>query len=348
MRIKFVFFLLFVSLVFYACTKSKEYLLIVDTSGSMNKNRQMEMVKKSIRQVILQYQKGDVVHLLTFDSDVKQEFTIELNCNSDLSQLLEKLDRIEANGKWTNLIAALNESLTTVRKLKKRSPSKEVTLILYTDGKHDLPEGHKDNTRLNFDDLFNKFYKNFDTRKPNWFIYYVSLGNIDNNLKEFINKSRSGKVIMADKFHKNLNVTGQRLNNSIIITVMAIVLSCLFLLHIILFFIGPWFSNYSFVCINAKSYGAGHPTSFDLSDYPKSFFRNYLIIGSNGDIPILGADILRKHAGLGINIFGKIYIRPIGKGIVYVNGVRIKRKRVIDITDKVTIGYNDFILKENI
>ena len=341
---KLLFFALFILL---ACSRPQDYVLIVDTSGSMKKDNQLETVKQSIKKILLKYKKNDRIHLLTFDSTTNLKSTYTVRDNEDIVKLFEIIDLISAEGKWTNLIGVMDDSLQTVRDIQVEYPGRKTILILYTDGKHDLPPGHKDSTNLNFDDLFNKYYKDYDPNKPNWYIYYVELDFPDEKLKSFLQKTQSGEVITSQQLKENPDFIFKVNDLMLVLKWSGIGILILILLHTLLFFFRPWFKNVSFTCITPKSMSAGHPLSYKLGDTGKSYFRNYLIIGSDGELPIVGAEIDPKHAGLGMTLFGNYFIKPLKKNRVKVNGRLINGKTLINTSSKIQIGFNDFVLQKD-
>ncbi len=343
---KFQSILLFIILVLLSsCSRVNEYVLIVDTSGSMKANNQLGIVKKSVKRILLKYNEGDRIHLLTFDSKVNFNSDYIINDNTELLKLYDMLDFIQAEGKWTNLIGALDESLKTVQTIHTKFPKRKITLILYTDGKHDLPSSHPDSSDLNFDDLFNKYYSSYDPNKPSWYIYYVELDFPDSDLKNFLDETKSGEVIESETLKASPDFLTKSVDYILISQLAGLGALLLLLLHTILFFVRPWFGNVEFICIAAKSLSPGHPTHFSLYDTKKNYFRTYLVIGSAGDIPLVGSEIDKRHAGIGVSFFGRMFIRPLRKNKIKVNGRLISKKTYVAEGSRIHIGLNEFIIQ---
>jgi uncharacterized protein YegL len=101
-----------------------ETLLVIDidNSGSMECNDKMELVKhtvKNILRTIVDKKMPIHVHILTFNSEIKNVVDLTAVTSDNLEDLLKKVDAIYADG-FTNIELALNESRGIGMEFKKR------------------------------------------------------------------------------------------------------------------------------------------------------------------------------------------------------------------------------------
>jgi hypothetical protein len=321
-----------------ACAPKNDLILVVDTSGSMKKNNQFQKVKQSIKNLLLEsYQKFENVHVVEFSKESKPVMSMKISTNSDLVEVYKTLDELEASGNWTNLVGVMDDSLQKIRKIRGATEGKNVTLIIYTDGKHDLPEGESD---LRFGDLLDKYYGNYSPTQQDWFIYYVELEEKDPEFQDFLEKSKSGVVI--DK--ENATNTESFAFTKKDYTEMAIgglgAILLLLLIRIVLNLRKPWFGDH--VIYYQSKTGSGGNNKINLDMYRKPLFNNYLIIGSKAKISLPGLE--KKHALIGVSGDGKIYIKPIGKSKVLVHNSPARKRTFIKNGYKFTVGNYDFNL----
>jgi hypothetical protein len=322
---------------FTSCAPKNDLILIVDTSGSMKKGNQFQKVRQSIKNLLLEsYTKFENVHLVSFSMDSNQILTKKINNNSDLVEVFKSLDVLEAEGKWTNLVGVMNASLENVQRIRKQQEGKNVTLIIYTDGKHDVPIGHSD---LRFSDLLEKYYGDYSPQKQDWFIYYVELEEKDPEFQNFLEKSKSGVVINKENATdtKAFAFTKKDYKEMGIGALIALIF--LIILRIVLNLRKPWFGDY---ILFSQTRTGGSSNKIILENYKKPLFNNHLIIGSKGDILCPGLE--SKHAIIGVGSDGKIFVKPLGKKKVLVHNSAIRKRTVIKNGYKFMVGNYEFHL----
>ncbi len=189
----------------------RNYVVVLDTSGSMTESALLPSVYRSLEEVLKGAKKGDVLYLLTFDLDSKFVFKSEVQSQKEVDIFLSRVRKVTALGQWTNLIGALDHSIRKVVSLLKADSERENLILLYTDGVHHLPPWIRDGNRKDFDDLYLEYYQDgeFDQRKTQeqlpWFIYYVELDIGDTHLKRFLDQTESGKLISKKEFDPKIS-----------------------------------------------------------------------------------------------------------------------------------------------
>ena len=114
-----------------------DYVLLVDTSGSMNTGGRYPEVRKQLRALLTGLDSDDRVSLLTFDSTVVKRYLGEVGTNPDA--VLARLPAT-ATGKYTDIGAAIDGGLT---QLESADTHRLAALILITDGVMDTVPGAK-------------------------------------------------------------------------------------------------------------------------------------------------------------------------------------------------------------
>lgn len=102
-------------------------LLAVDTSGSM-KQEHLTAIKKAIKKLINDKNKGDMAALISFNDDV----TVNCEFTKDADYFLTKLDALKTGGKITVLFKALYQGLEM---LEKPDIPKLRYMVILSDGK---------------------------------------------------------------------------------------------------------------------------------------------------------------------------------------------------------------------
>lgn len=110
-----------------------DYVVLVDTSGSMNDGGRYKAVRSELGKLVKSLDADDRVSLLTFDTKVSSRFRGTVG--KDPGKVLAKLPR-KAAGKHTDIGAAIAAGLTA---LEKPDTHRLAALILITDGKVDAP-----------------------------------------------------------------------------------------------------------------------------------------------------------------------------------------------------------------
>ena len=114
-----------------------DYVLLVDTSGSMNQDGRYATVRRELRKLVAGLEADDRVSLVTFDSKAVPRFRGVVGKNPDT--VLAKLPA-RATGQRTDIGAAISAGLT---ELERADTHRLTALILITDGEVDATEGSK-------------------------------------------------------------------------------------------------------------------------------------------------------------------------------------------------------------
>lgn len=110
-----------------------DYVVLVDTSGSMNAGGRYAKVRSELGKLVRGLDPDDRVSLLSFDSKVSPRFRGAVGTHPDA--VVSKLPK-KAAGKHTDIGAAIAAGLT---QLEKPDTHRQAALILITDGKIDAP-----------------------------------------------------------------------------------------------------------------------------------------------------------------------------------------------------------------
>ncbi len=137
----------------YGCNSSPQTIaLLVDTSGSMNKNDAIEKVKEIASSKINRFADGEnEIILYRFDTVVEELYRgtpTEENSN----QLVNIVNALDPAGQWTYLEKALNKAFQDIEK----SGLERKKIIMFTDGLNDPPP---DGQVGNFNSLVEKIQK---------------------------------------------------------------------------------------------------------------------------------------------------------------------------------------------
>lgn len=119
------------------------YVLLVDTSGSMGKQKKIESAKEACAFFIDQLSKDDLVALITFDKEVKQYggFT------NDKEELKKRLGSIIEVGNATKLYDAINEASLILKDVK----VERKVMVVLTDGRDSADSLSPDGSSMLFD-----------------------------------------------------------------------------------------------------------------------------------------------------------------------------------------------------
>ena len=272
--------------------------------------------------------------MISFDLNTNTVFSDKIENNKELAHIFSILDNLEAKGNWTNIVGVMGESLDMVQLLKKDHPNKKVTIVIYTDGKHDMPKG---SPGADFNELLAKYYGNYNPKQKDWFIYYIELDEENPEFKQFLDKTGSGVAIDGKDMSNDENFDFTKINR----TEMAVGglggLIFLLLLYILNNLRKPWFGDH--VLLNRSS-----NKQINLSYYRKPLLFRRLTLGSSAQVMISGPGIKSKHAILGVTSHGEFYIRPIANNLLKIGNHIIKEKKFIASGQPFTIGETTFEL----
>src|SRR4051812_48444158 len=107
------FLLAFIGVLAFAsagCSKGRSTIFIIDTSGSMKKDHLIDEVKASVRKMLAQAKAGDKVFAYSFDVAPHLLIATTLRNPQDAERVAAQVDTLQANGPWTDLQEALDQS----------------------------------------------------------------------------------------------------------------------------------------------------------------------------------------------------------------------------------------------
>ncbi|MCC7442788.1 MAG: VWA domain-containing protein [Bdellovibrionales bacterium] len=320
------------------CKDSRSLVLIVDTSGSMRRDSLLDEVKTSMKKILKDYGPGDRVFLVSFDaeSQVVLDRTIA-DPAKDLSELHTAIDGLEAKGRWTDLVHALDTSLTHVSRLRQEGRADRTTMVLYTDGRHDPPPTRKSIAGQGaFDQLLVKYYSDY-RQGDSWFIFYVELDEPEPGLKEFLSKTGSGVVVGREALRSEESFA--RLPVNWTLPAVAAMLG-LFLLGIWFLLIAPRLRGVSLVPAQGGLDPSRAPNQIRLDSFRKGSFRRLLGLGSASDIEIT---VGGSRVDVSVDPKGRYFLDvPKGAG-VKVDGAPVTGKTEIRVGQKLEFGRSGYV-----
>ena len=133
------------ALILVSCTKPAHYVVLFDTSRSMNADMTLDNAKEEL----IRFVKGltgenDELSLLTFDSDVTKVFSDRLS-KSRRESLFSLIRSIKATGDWTYIYLVQQAGSASVYKI-----------LVVTDGINDPPPGIPKDGLVTLDDIVGK------------------------------------------------------------------------------------------------------------------------------------------------------------------------------------------------
>lgn len=164
----------------FSCSRPQDYILVIDTSGSMSLGeRVIEKIKANIEDFTSDLELGETITLLGFDSNPRFYKTYKIQSDADRERPARKVRSLFARGAYTDMEAMLYSVSALSKKLK--TPGRQLVLVVMSDGKDDPPPWKRSKNR--------KKLKLETLKKSNWFwgiweepyIYYVSLGKLQDD-----------------------------------------------------------------------------------------------------------------------------------------------------------------------
>jgi hypothetical protein len=159
--------------------EKKDYLVVLDTSysmaGSGGKNI-IESVKTSLNGYIDRIESGDTLTFVTFADDVKIYPTVKLEDKNDRDIVKKYISVTEANGHWTYTLEMVKKVLKKADELQAANKDHQIVIVIMTDTLDDPPPS-KRGEKLSIKDIA----KNYQGGE--WYIYLVSLGDIQKNAR---------------------------------------------------------------------------------------------------------------------------------------------------------------------
>lgn len=312
-----------------ACSQGRNWVVLIDTSASMNEQKLIDQVKQSTKKLLLESKPGDRVAVLAFDEGVQALGQKQVQTPSELALFFDRLDQLEAKGKWTNLVTALDASLRTAVDFQKEYPRSQTHIVLYTDGKHDPgPEAKAralaSGSPTDFRSLFHAYYKD---SKPtaDWFIYYVELKQADPQLERFLASTGSGIVLSQEAFDQGLifGMTRAEFGRKAGIGVG----SFLLLLLIFQLFVHPRFRT--------EALESKRASIVRLGALDRPFLRFHVQAAPHSPTRI------------GVDWLGRYYVKPVNAGVVLINGKLATEKTYIHPGQRIQLGAQEFEFKKS-
>ena len=217
-------FCLLLCLFSVSCSRPQDYILVVDTSGSMSfGNRYIEKIKANIETFMDNLESGDSISLLGFDSNSRFYRTYRIRNEADRQRVVQKVRSFVARGAYTDMDSMLDFVFSFSKKLKKTS--RQLVLIIMSDGKDDPPPWKKRRTlRLEALSKGNWFSNPFD--EP--YIYYVSLGKLhDTKLRKNLTRLSPRVRNIKDSQTAGLEEVIQDIDTQLLLSILFIFLCSL-------------------------------------------------------------------------------------------------------------------------
>ena len=156
-----------------ACRSERDYLIIIDTSGSMaDQHRTLEKVQSGMSSFLESVQTGDSVTLMRFDTEVGESASFTINEEADRQRVVDEVGRYRAEGRYTNMGAMVSALQSQIEQLKK--PDRELFIVVMSDGKDDPPPWHRTEPL----DLGEFRDPEAGSEADPYYIYYISLGRV--------------------------------------------------------------------------------------------------------------------------------------------------------------------------
>ncbi|HTL11695.1 MAG TPA: VWA domain-containing protein [Bdellovibrionota bacterium] len=324
------------------CKEHRNIVFLVDTSGSMRHGGLMDDTKASMKKILQNYGPGDRVYLVTFDADprVITDRVIE-DPIKDRAELAQTIDALDARGKWTDLVGAMDASLDYVARLQKSQPGSHTAVVLYTDGRHDPPPERKAQGGIqDFDGLVGKYYKDYK-KGESWFIYYVELAESEPALRTFLDKTGSGVVVGREALRR-----AEGFMDMPILWKLPLFLSLLGVLVLGLwtFVVLPRLRGVSFVPMQPGADPARAPSRIRLESFRAGTMQRLMGVGKASDIQITVAG---TKVDVSVDSKGKYYLQvPTGAG-VQIDGMPITGRAEIRVGQKLKFGRSEYVFSRN-
>ncbi len=157
----------------------KDYVLVIDTSGSMayrpgGDASKIDKVKQSMDAFLRSVDDGDTITLMNFDTETYRVGSYKINGDEDRARVVSAVETLAAKGRHTFMKGMVGSVREEVERLE--SQDRNVFVVIMSDGRDDPPAELKDQ-KLNIEDLKDPS-ETRDRPVQNAYIYYVSLGKL--------------------------------------------------------------------------------------------------------------------------------------------------------------------------
>jgi hypothetical protein len=158
---------------------------LLDVSGSMNRNGLFAKIKQRLADLVLERQPGDRVVLITFGEDVWKVVDVEIRDLSDLKEIMQIIERLQANSKWTWMSKALEKTRSVAEDLRQKAGQNPILIYLLTDCSNDPPPKVKlTEPPWNFVEVLIKYFKDFQVKGS--YVYLISYRPLQQDEKNII------------------------------------------------------------------------------------------------------------------------------------------------------------------
>ncbi len=200
----------FLAILCLACSGKKDYVLVIDTSGSMRFGKQvMKKIKNNASDFMERLNTGDSVTVMGFDTTTRSYGTFSIQNKADIEKPIQKIISLQARGANTDMGVMLS-SLSRLQK-KLETSGRQILIVIMSDGMDDPPSWKKRTPiQLASWDKGNWFSNLF--KAP--YIYYVSLGKLRNNkLIENLNRISPQVKELGDSPSAGLQEIGEDIDS---------------------------------------------------------------------------------------------------------------------------------------
>ncbi|MDA3899735.1 MAG: VWA domain-containing protein [Spirochaetes bacterium] len=189
---------------------NNDIILVLDTSLSMvgkasDAKNIMPQVKDRLSRFIETARVGDTFTFITFDTTSRVYPTIEIRNESDINVIKSFISQVEAEGMWTYTMEMLRDVLKKADDIRFANQSamakaeeekrdvveRKQVIVILTDALDDPPPSDK-NKRLSIEDVASEH------SGEDWFVYFVSLGELTDNEKIMALQSDLDSNILAE------------------------------------------------------------------------------------------------------------------------------------------------------
>jgi len=329
------------------CKKPREFIFVIDSSGSMaGKKDTIGKFKRTMPKLLETVNTGDTVTLISFDEKTMTRKTVHIESEADLQQILDSVNRIKATGMYTDFVALIRDLKGKVE--AENRDKNNLIIVVLSDGLDD-PRPGKRQGEFSLEAV--RAEKEGPVQEP--YIYYVSLGKMKSKELEKGLSSLSSSVKTIEATEADQTGLG-RVSEEIawkkiwdlFYPVGFYVLAAILLIPTFFFLIGKLFR--------------GPDLSGQLVYYPDGLgqVRNYynlkklksnrMTIGNS-----YGSNLKIKDLGIPGPLFflskrvkGSDLIIPLGKSSTLINFLEQKRQGTIQNGDKFKIGNYVFEYKD--
>lgn len=316
--------------------KGRNWIFTIDVSGSMKDQNRLESVKATLLPLLQRVREGDRVLLVTFDGEVRMKVERSIDSKADRDSLIATVSALEARGSWTHLTAALSEALAESKRFKQDETRAQTSLFLFTDGRNDPPPSQRKSAE-SFQTLFARHFPAGQVRED-WYMYYVSLGELDPELAALLREGRLGETVHMDSIW-SLEVLKPDPKTGIMILGGLFFLAFCFVLWVR----GRFDQGVLVPVPSAIKARPGQKTAAPLAGLAPLRIsqerKKWYHFSSRLDLP-------QGSAAIGVNLKGQFYLQSYSPMGVIHNGTLLQDRTRLKPGEKIRIGKQEFIFKK--